>query len=625
MMQPYLLRLLALLGLLALASAARAQNVGIGTTSPTQTLDVNGNLRVRAAAGTGAGRLLSVTADGTLQPSAAAFGATPNTVQPAQPLGSGINTGGYNPSGIALNGAGTRAYVVNSTDNTLQAFDLSGPRAVALGNPISTGRLQPIVVAVNVAGTRAFVAGIGLPQVFDISREPAVRLPTVLNGGFSFSIGTVVGIALNAAGTRAYLLDQTNSALQLLSLNGTSLVAAPPVATGGTRPRGIALNAAGTRAYVIHDGSNELRGFDVSGASITSVGKLASTDENPQGVALSPDGTRAYVVSATKNTLQTFDLRNDVIVSLGQPVGLNSPSTTGNPAPSGVAISRDGTRAYIVNEGDNTLLEWDVSASQGTPTAYMGNVLPTEVQPVAIALNPAGTRAYVLNYGSNTLQEFIVGAAPRVVVAGYDGSLGSISLTALGDNLGNHLATQQLQLASQGLRFNDGTTQTSAAVGDNLGNHTATQNLNLASYQLVGNGGSQGLSITGSGNVGIGTSAPTAKLDVNGSLRLAVRVCPVDQTTAYALTAADLAYSIFKVQNFAFAPSLTLPPLGTGQSEGQELTILTTASSATLVSGANTDNATAVPLASINSSGLHAVKYVWALAQNGTGYWVRVQ
>jgi hypothetical protein len=35
--------------------------------------------------------------------------------------------------------------------------------------------------------------------------------------------------------------------------------------------------------------------------------------------------------------------------------------------------------------------------------------------------------------------------------------------------------------------------------GDNLGNHTATQNLNLGTNQLVGNGGSQGLSISSAG------------------------------------------------------------------------------------------------------------------------------
>jgi len=50
--------------------------------------------------------------------------------------------------------------------------------------------------------------------------------------------------------------------------------------------------------------------------------------------------------------------------------------------------------------------------------------------------------------------------------------------------------------------------------GDNLGNHTATQNLNLAAYQLVGNGGSTGMTISNAGNVGIGTAAPGHPLTV---------------------------------------------------------------------------------------------------------------
>jgi len=54
--------------------------------------------------------------------------------------------------------------------------------------------------------------------------------------------------------------------------------------------------------------------------------------------------------------------------------------------------------------------------------------------------------------------------------------------------------------------------------GDNLGNHTATQNLNLGTNQLVGNGGSAGLTISSTGGVGIGTGADnSAALDVSST------------------------------------------------------------------------------------------------------------
>lgn len=51
---------------------------------------------------------------------------------------------------------------------------------------------------------------------------------------------------------------------------------------------------------------------------------------------------------------------------------------------------------------------------------------------------------------------------------------------------------------------------------DNLGNHTATQNIDLGANKLVGNGGTNGIVINSSGNVGIGTTTPTNKLHVSG-------------------------------------------------------------------------------------------------------------
>lgn len=51
---------------------------------------------------------------------------------------------------------------------------------------------------------------------------------------------------------------------------------------------------------------------------------------------------------------------------------------------------------------------------------------------------------------------------------------------------------------------------------DNLGNHTATQNLNLGANLLTG-GGTSGLRVTSGGLVGIGTTTPAARLTVAGA------------------------------------------------------------------------------------------------------------
>jgi hypothetical protein len=66
-----------------------------------------------------------------------------------------------------------------------------------------------------------------------------------------------------------------------------------------------------------------------------------------------------------------------------------------------------------------------------------------------------------------------------------------------------------LSLSGQTLSSGGGNSVTlPAAPGDNLGNHLATQNLNLAGFRLVGGSaaapGTLGLSVTSAGNVGIG-------------------------------------------------------------------------------------------------------------------------
>ncbi|NCB43173.1 MAG: hypothetical protein EOM59_11205 [Clostridia bacterium] len=54
--------------------------------------------------------------------------------------------------------------------------------------------------------------------------------------------------------------------------------------------------------------------------------------------------------------------------------------------------------------------------------------------------------------------------------------------------------------------------------GDNLGNHTATQNINLNGKYLSGDGTNKGVFVNALGNVGIGTNAPSQKLEVAGSI-----------------------------------------------------------------------------------------------------------
>ena len=57
------------------------------------------------------------------------------------------------------------------------------------------------------------------------------------------------------------------------------------------------------------------------------------------------------------------------------------------------------------------------------------------------------------------------------------------------------------------------------AVVDNMGNHMATQNLKLNGNWISNSGVNNGLRLTNDGNAGIGIERPEAKLDVNGDIK----------------------------------------------------------------------------------------------------------
>jgi len=108
--------------------------------------------------------------------------------------------------------------------------------------------------------------------------------------------------------------------------------------------------------------------------------------------------------------------------------------------------------------------------------------------------------------------EGLASSGARMVTADNSGNLGTQVLPT---------DAQQLSIAGSIISLTNGGTVTLPAGADNLGNHTATQNLNLAANQLVGNGGSSGLTISSGGNVGIGTPTPQGRFDVaTGAVRL---------------------------------------------------------------------------------------------------------
>lgn len=139
-------------------------------------------------------------------------------------------------------------------------------------------------------------------------------------------------------------------------------------------------------------------------------GSLAARAANPvvstiglggtsTGVAISPDGTKAYVGMKDANSVKVVDVATDTITTT-IPVGQY---------PFGIAFAPDGTKAYVANIDSNTVSVIDVASDTVAQTIAVSG------GPRGVAVSPDGTKLYVANMWSTTMS--VINTATATVTA----------------------------------------------------------------------------------------------------------------------------------------------------------------------------------------------------------------
>jgi YVTN family beta-propeller protein len=269
-------------------------------------------------------------------------------------------TVGNLPGGVAVNPAGTRAYVANKDDGTVSVIDVASNTVVAT---VRVGP-EPWGVAVSDDGSRVYVANGGNGTVSLIAANNLTATPTTIPTTGGLLNGVVV------VGSRAYVSDASTGSV--IVIDGTAQVGAVEVGTPlNSQPMGIVANRAGTRVYVV-DLIDDFRGriLEVSAIDTATntvvVGETLALEEDtsaaPSGLAISPDDSRLYVVNDDRNwvTVITLASRTFQNVSVGM-------------APFGVALDRAGTRVYVGNAGGQSVSVIDAATNTVLTTVGVGN------------------------------------------------------------------------------------------------------------------------------------------------------------------------------------------------------------------------------------------------------------
>ncbi len=223
-------------------------------------------------------------------------------------------TVGRNPYGIAVDPAGTFAYVTNSVDGTVSKIDL-GSYAVLATIPVGS---NPIGIAVSPDGKNVYVVNNSSNTVSVISTAGSADVKAVPVGISPY------GVAVNPAGTFVYVANSGDNSISVIKTADNSVVTKGDLHLA--IPRGIAVNPAGTLAYITNNNSGSVSLFDTNSNTVNIPNIVVGT--NPFGVSFSSDGMFTYVVNSGQGTVSVINNTTNAVsanVSVGaRPFALGS-------------------------------------------------------------------------------------------------------------------------------------------------------------------------------------------------------------------------------------------------------------------------------------------------------------
>lgn len=247
------------------------------------------------------------------------------------------------------------------------------------------------------------------------------------NGGFLNNQG---GLYFNRGWL--YAVNAGSHSVSIFRVNGTSLTRTDVQPVGASRP--ISVTARGTLVYVLHTGNGGgVRGFrrDANGGLTPIVGSARPLSGNgtvPAQVGMTRDGTQVIVTERATDNLTRFRVNAD-----GSPQAPVITDSAGQ-EPFGFDFAPDGT--LVVSEAGNHVEDGSSASSyrfngSGTPIAISEEVATTETAACWVAITPDGSYAYVTNTPDNSISGFAIGGDGSLTMLDANGVTAATGASSL--------------------------------------------------------------------------------------------------------------------------------------------------------------------------------------------------
>ncbi len=384
--------------------------------------------------------------------------------------GTGNNARFFNPTGVAVDAAGT-IYIADGGDHTIRKVTTGGIVTTLAGASGQAGSADgtgngarftyPFAIAIDASGT-LYVSDVGDHTIRKVTAGGTVTTVAGSAGvsGSTDGVGTAAlfnypqGVAVDALGN-VYVSDTNNSTIRKISTTGAVTTFAGAIAQNGTAdgtggsarfnyPAGITADVAGN-IYVADNGNSSIRRI-TSGGTVTTFAGQSGTSGSADGVgtaarfdhpvALSLDAAgNLYVIDTSNQTVRKISTSTGAVSTLAGSAGLGGNAEgTGAAArffyPFGIGVSAAGA-VYVADTGNHSVRAVTAAGSVTTLAGKVGlagiaDGLGGEAlfaYPAGLAVDGAGT-VYVADHNNHTVRK-ITAIGGVTTLAGAAGVYGS--------------------------------------------------------------------------------------------------------------------------------------------------------------------------------------------------------
>jgi YVTN family beta-propeller protein len=209
------------------------------------------------------------------------------------------------------------AYSIDASTGALARIDTDGTKAGT--QYFIPARVTPSSIAIDSAGTFAYVANVGSNNVtvysIDATSGALAEIQTITTGTTPYSI------AVDPTGTYAYVTSWNTDKVWIFSIGVDGTLSAPTQVSTGTGPRAIKIDSSGKHAYVVNSSSGDISAYIISGSTLNlidcsaSVGvcdvatrKYFQAGNTPKSISIDSSGKYAYVANTGSNNVSAFSI-----------------------------------------------------------------------------------------------------------------------------------------------------------------------------------------------------------------------------------------------------------------------------------------------------------------------------